>query len=140
MFYKPILIPLLAQVFLTFTVWGWMYVTRIREMNRKRIDPQSLDVRSKSQELLTDSAKVANNLMNLLEMPSLFFLAIIVSMMLLIQDQVLVILAWTFVALRITHSLIHCTYNQVMHRFLIYFSSCIILLLIWLRLAAYILT
>jgi hypothetical protein len=138
MFYKPMLLPLLVQVFLTFVVWGWLYVTRIREMKLKRIDPQTLDVRTRAQQLLTDSAGPANNFMNLLEMPVLFYLAVLVSLLLLVQDSVLVILSWTYVIMRIAHSLIQCTYNRVMHRFLVYFASCLVLLLIWLRLAIYI--
>jgi hypothetical protein len=140
MFYKPMLLPLLAQVLLTFVVWAWLYITRVREMKNKRIDPQALKLRSQLQSQLTDSAAPANNFMNLLEMPVLFYLAVLLSLVLLVQDQVLVALAWTYVILRVVHSLIHCTYNRVMHRFLVYFSSCLILLLIWLRLAAYILS
>jgi hypothetical protein len=138
MFYKPMLLPLLAQVLLTFLVWFYLYLTRIAEMKRKSIHPQALNVRSRLQDLLTDSAAPANNFMNLLEMPVLFYLAVLLSLILLVQDQVLVILAWLYVTLRYVHSLIHCTYNKVMHRFQVYFISCIVLLLIWLRLAAYI--
>ncbi len=139
MFYKPMLLPLLAQVFLTFTVWGWLYVTRLREMKSKGIHPQAVKSRSQLQSLLTDSAAPANNFMNLLEMPVLFYLAILLSLLLMVQDPILVLLAWTYVILRTIHSLIHCTYNRVMHRFMVYFISSLILLLMWLRLAAYIL-
>ena len=138
MFYKPMLFALLALVLLTFLVWFYMYFTRIQEMKAKRIHPQALNVRSKLQELLTDSAAPANNLMNLLEMPVLFYLAVVLSLVLLIQDQVLVILSWAYVGLRYLHSFIHCTYNKVMHRFQVYFVSCIVLLFIWIRLATYI--
>ncbi|MDZ4730996.1 MAG: MAPEG family protein [Xanthomonadales bacterium] len=139
MFYKPMLLPLLAQVLLTFIVWVYLYITRISEIKRKNINPQALNARKKSQELLTDSAGPANNFMNLLEMPVLFYLAILLSLILLVQDQVLIILAWTYVLLRYVHSSIQCTYNKVMHRFQVYFLSCVVLLLIWLRLATYIL-
>lgn len=139
MFYKPMLLPLLAQVLLTFIVWVYLYITRISEIKRKNITPQALNARKKSQELLTDSAGPANNFMNLLEMPVLFYLAILLSLILLVQDQVLIILAWTYVLLRYVHSSIQCTYNKVMHRFQVYFLSCVVLLLIWLRLATYIL-
>ncbi len=139
MFYKPMLLPVLAQVLLTFLVWGWLYFTRLREMQNKGIHPQALKARSQLQTLLVDSAAPANNFMNLLEMPVLFYLVVLLSLLLLVQDPVLVMLAWTYVALRYIHSLIHCTYNRVTHRFTVYFSSCIILLLMWLRLSAYIL-
>lgn len=139
MYYKPMLFALLALVLLTFLVWTYMYFTRIREMKSKRIHPQALTSRNKLQELLTDSASPANNLMNLFEMPVLFYLAVLLSLILLVQDELLVILAWIYVALRYIHSFIHCTYNKVMHRFQVYFLSCVVLLFIWLRLATFIL-
>jgi len=139
MLYKPMLLPMLAMVLLTFMVWFYLYICRIGEMKRRNIHPQALKHRNNMPELLPESAASANNFMNLFEMPVLFYLAVTLSLILLVQDQVLVILAWVYVLLRYVHSLIHCTYNKVMHRFQVYFISCIVLLLIWLRLAAYIL-
>lgn len=139
MFYKPLLIPLLALVFLTFLVWVYMYVTRLREIKRKSIDPQSLDTRVHGQALLTDSAAQADNLKNLFELPVLFYVAVLLTLVLMIQDQLLVQLVWGYVALRYVHSLVHCTYNRVMHRFIAYTASCLVLMLIWARLAAYVL-
>jgi hypothetical protein len=63
-----------------------------------------------------------------------------IATLLLIQDALLVQLAWGFVILRIVHSLIHCSYNRVMHRFIAYFISCLFLLFMWIRLASYILS
>jgi len=139
MFYKPMLLPILAQVFLTFAVWIYMYVTRLSEIRRKNINPQDLDTRVNGQALLTDSPRQADNLKNLFEMPVLFYVAALLSMVLMIQDAFLVQLAWGYVALRYLHSFVHCTYNRVMHRFMAYAASCVLLILIWARLAAYVL-
>jgi len=139
MFYKPILLPLLALVFLTFAVWVYMYVTRLSEIRRKKIDPQDLDTRVHGQALLTESPRQADNLKNLFELPVLFYIAALLSMVLMIQDPFLVQLAWGYVALRYVHSFVHCTYNRVMHRFMAYAASCIVLMFIWARLAAYVL-
>ena len=139
MFYKPMLLPILAQVFLTFAVWIYMYVTRLSEIRRKNINPQDLDTRVNGQALLTDSPRQADNLKNLFEMPVLFYVAALLSMVLMIQDAFLVRLAWGYVALRYVHSFVHCTYNRVMHRFMAYAASCVLLILIWARLAAYVL-
>ena len=139
MFYKPLLLPLLALVFLTFVVWVYMYVTRLGEIRRKSIDPQALDTRAHGQALLTDSPEPADNLKNLFELPILFYLAILLTLVLMIQDKALVQLAWGYVALRYLHSLVHCTYNRVMHRFTAYVASCLVLMVIWARLAAYVL-
>jgi len=139
MFYRPLLIPLLALVFLTFLVWVFMYVTRLAEIKRKAIDPQSLDTRVHGQALLTDSPAQADNLKNLFELPVLFYVAVLLALVLMIQDQLLVQLAWSYVALRYVHSLVHCTYNRVMHRFIAYAASCLVLMFMWARLAGYIL-
>jgi hypothetical protein len=39
--------------------------------------------------------------------------------------------AWAYVALRSLHSLIHVTYNRVMHRFLVYVASTLLLFAMW---------
>ena len=139
MFYRPLLIPLVAMVLLTFMVWVYMYVTRLIEIKNKSINPQSLKTRVGSQSLLTDSLAQADNLKNLFELPVLFYVAVLLALTLMIQDMLLVKLSWSYVAFRYIHSLVHCTYNRVMHRFVAYAASCLILMLIWVRLAAYIL-
>ncbi len=139
MFYKPLLVPLMALVFLTFLVWVYMYVTRLSEIKRKSIDPQTLDTRVRGQALLTDSPAQADNLKNLFELPVLFYVAVLLALVLMIQDKFLVQLAWSYVALRYVHSVVHCTYNRVMHRFIAYAVSSLILMLMWARLATYVL-
>ena len=140
MFFKPILLPMLVQVLLTFSVWVYLFAWRIPEIRRKDIDPQHLRDRATAHELLPDSANASNNLKNLFEMPVLFYTAILLSLVLMIQDGVLVQLAWGFVIFRTVHSLIHCSYNNVNHRFGAYAISCLFLLFIWIRLATYVLT
>lgn len=54
--------------------------------------------------------------MNLLELPVLFY---VVGLMLYVTagaSSLVLALAWSYVALRILHSVIHLTYNKVVHR------------------------
>lgn len=139
MFFKPILIPLLVQVLLTFAVWFYLFARRIPEITRKSIDPQRLQDRAAAHALLPESASASNNLKNLFELPVLFYVAVLLSLVLMIQDMLLVQLAWGFVLLRIVHSAIHCSYNNVNHRFGAYALSCLLLLFMWLRIASFIL-
>jgi hypothetical protein len=134
MYFKPLLLPLLAQVGLTFIVMISMYRTRVAEMKSKQIHPQQIKSRSKSKALLTDSASAADNFSNLFELPVLFYTAILLTLMLMVQDSILVILAWAFVATRYLHSFIHVTYNHVMHRFLVFLFGAFVLLAFWVRL------
>ena len=121
-------------------LWIYLFAWRIPEIKRKSIDPQRLRDRAAAHELLPESAAPSNNLKNLFELPVLFYAAVLLSLVLMIQDTLLVQLAWGFVILRIVHSLIHCSYNNVNHRFAAYALSCLFLLFIWIRLAAFILT
>ena len=140
MFYQPILMPMLSMVLLTFLVWLFMYITRLSEMNSRKIHPQRLATRAEAASVLTRSAAPADNFKNLFEMPVLFYVIILLSLVLLIQDDTLVRLAWAFVALRLLHSLIHCTYNRTMHRFAAYLASSLVLIAMWIRVSAYVLT
>lgn len=74
------------------------------------------------------------NLMNLLEVPVLFYFVTIVAFVTQLADPVAVVLAWVYVGLRVLHSLIHLTYNNVMHRLVAYAASNGILVVIWLQL------
>ena len=47
-------------------------------------------------------------------------------------------LSWGFVAFRYAHSIVQCSYNDVNHRFTVYAVSCLFLLLLWIRLATFI--
>jgi len=134
MYFKPLLLPLLAQVALSFIVMSGMYRTRIAEMKSKQIHPQKIRTRAKSKELLTGSAPASDNYSNLFELPVLFYTAILLTLILMVQDGILVILAWAFVSSRYLHSFIHVTYNQVMHRFSVFLFSSFVLLAFWVRL------
>jgi hypothetical protein len=140
MYYKPLLYPLLIQVALIFVVWVTMYRERIGEMRSKGISPQDVATRTKGRKVLLDSAAAADNLMNQFEMPVLFFLAILVALNLMWQEPMFTFFAWLYVALRIVHAVIHITYNNVLHRFWVFFSSCVILAFMWIRLASYIIS
>jgi hypothetical protein len=75
---------------------------------------------------------VANrNFMNLLEVPVLFY---VVCLMFYVSGQAgpgAVALAWTFVGLRVAHSAVHLSYNNVMHRFGLFALSNLALVGLW---------
>ena len=134
MYFKPLLLPLLAQVALSFIVMISMYRSRVAEIKSKNIHSQKINTRSKSKEHLTDSAPAADNYSNLFELPVLFYTAILLTLILMVQDGILVTLAWAFVVTRYLHSFIHVTYNLVMHRFSVFLFSSVVLLAYWIRL------
>ena len=70
------------------------------------------------------------NFMNLLEVPVLFYFVSVVVFVTQSTDQTIVYLAWAYFSLRILHSLVHLTYNKVIHRGLVFAASNGVLLVI----------
>jgi hypothetical protein len=134
MYFKPLLLPLLAQVLLTFIVMYIMGRKRVNEIKKMKIHPQRTDVRSHAREVFKESESAADNYHNQLETPILFYVVILLTLMLMVQDYVIVVLAWTFVGLRYIHSFIHLTYNRVLHRFSVFVFSSLVLFALWFRL------
>ena len=128
---QPILYPLFAQVGLTFLVWLWMYATRIYTLQKNRIDANELRTVEDEHRLLKSVLGPSENLVNLFEMPVLFYTAAILAYVTHTDTSMLLTLAWLFVAFRALHSLIHCSYNRVMHRFTAYFISSVCLWGMW---------
>ena len=126
-----ILLPLFAQVLLTALIWFWMYYTRIREIHRANIDIQALAQTKQAHELLSRVSTPAENLINLFEIPVLFYVAVIVLYVTESVSTLYLTLTSAFVVFRYAHSLIPITYNRIIHRFLIYVTSTTILWIIW---------
>jgi len=126
--------PAVAMVALNIVVWVRMYRTRIAQMKRERIHPQAVATSAQAAAKLTDS-KAADNFRNLFELPVLFYLAMVVAAQNAQVNWLTLGLAWTFVALRVLHSFIHCTYNKVIHRFYAYFFGGVVLWSLWAVLA-----
>jgi len=73
------------------------------------------------------------NLMNLLEMPVLFYVVCLGLYVTRSVDSWAVYGAWAYVALRAGHSAVHLTYNNVFHRLAVYAASNVVLLALWVR-------
>lgn len=72
--------------------------------------------------------------MNLLEAPILFYLACLTAFVSGEQGPLLLGLAWSYVVLRILQSLVHLSYNNVIHRLCFFAGSNLVLVLTWLLL------
>ena len=116
---------------LTATMMLWMYATRLPAMRRAGLDPQAAahtaDLRGK----LPDSAeRVADNYNHLTEAPTVFYAVALGIVVLGAADPVHVACTWTFVGLRIAHSLVQATINLVALRFMLFTLSWVALIII----------
>ncbi|MUV14499.1 MAPEG family protein [Noviluteimonas gilva] len=126
--------PAFVLVGLTAVVFVRMYWLRLAEIGRARIDAQAVATSSEMARLLTDT-RASDNFRNLFELPVLFYAAVFVAMLTNLVTPISIGLAWTFVVLRVLHSAVHCTYNRVMHRFLLYVAGALVLFTWWAYLA-----
>ncbi|MEX1993300.1 MAG: MAPEG family protein [Steroidobacteraceae bacterium] len=81
-----------------------------------------------------DVAVTARNLINLYEMPTLFYAGIAIAFAAGQSGTLLVALAWSYVALRFVHTAIHLGSNKVLWRFRVFALSWLALLAFWVTL------
>ncbi len=130
----PILATVVALVAWSFVVWAWMYATRIPAIirARMRLDPEA----PRGEQMASLPARVrwkADNYNHLMEQPTLFY-AIAITLALIGKDRGLdLILAWSYVGLRIAHSLVQVTFNKIELRFALFALSSLVLIAMTVR-------
>jgi hypothetical protein len=120
--------PFFAIVLLTFAVWIYMYVRRIRFITSLKISPKDLAIPGKLAQISPpEVSNPSDNFKNLFEIPVLFYALVLYFYATKQVDVWYVNAAWIFVAFRLLHSIVHCTFNLIMLRFYLYlFSSLVV--------------
>lgn len=126
--------PILALVIWTLVIWVWMYATRIPAMQKAKLDPQDA-ARTRTLPLAPEIMWVSDNYNHLMEQPTIFYATAIAAQMAGQADAINIGLAWAYVGLRVVHSLIQCTVNIVMLRFVVFTLSTLALAALALRTA-----
>lgn len=117
--------PMIALIAWTLVMWVWLYATRLPAMVRLRVPPDTGRLAGEMNQRMPPHARqVADNYNHLLEQPTIYY-AICTVLQLLGQgaDAMNVQLAWTYVALRVVHSLVQATFNHVPTRFAVFVLS-----------------
>jgi len=79
--------------------------------------------------------QVSNAFHNSMEMPILFYVAVLLGLMSKTLDVTVYVLMWMFVLSRIVHATIHVTSNNLRHRTPVFLIGAIALALIWIVIA-----
>jgi hypothetical protein len=125
---NAILGPVIALVLWTAVMWTWMYVTRIPAITRMRMRLDAKRPRGEQMnELPPDVRWKADNYNHLFEQPTLFYAVALALAVLGDGSTVSVTLAWTYVALRVVHSLWQSLVNRIPLRFAIFSVSSLVL-------------
>jgi hypothetical protein len=130
-----ILRPVVALVAWTFIVLLLIPIARFRSAAKGEVAAD--DFKYGESERVPGAVSIPNrNYMNLLELPVLFYVGCVLLYVVGNVSATSLALAWSYVALRVVHSLIHLTYNTLMHRLTAFVVSNIVLGGLWVSLFA----
>jgi hypothetical protein len=125
------LTPVLALIVWTFVLWFWLYATRLPAM--RAIGMDKFTHKDDLKQLPVRVQNVADNYNHLHEQPTIFYALAIYTHLAGAADAVNVALAWTYVGIRVVHSLIQCTSNFIPLRFVVFSLGTITLLVLTVR-------
>lgn len=128
-----ILYPVFALAAWTATVLLLIPIHRVRAGIKGRVTVNDFRY-GESAQVPPDVSIPNRNYMNLLELPILFYVA---SLMLYASanapSPALLATAWTYVVLRVAHSVVHLSYNNVLHRLGLFALSNFVLIALWVQ-------
>lgn len=122
--------PMFAMVVLTCCVLAALFRARVRSVTTGQVSGQYFKTYRGGEEP-DASAQLARHFANIFEAPTLFY---VVCLAAIVLDQTALpmhLLAWAYVLLRAGHAYIHIGRNKLRPRILVYFSSWIVLFLMW---------
>jgi hypothetical protein len=129
-YYAP---PVVAMAALTFAVLGVLGALRFTAI-RQRAYPLryfKLMQRPAGAEFPEHAEAAARNLINLFEVPVLFYALVPLLVLSGRRDALTLGLLWTFVAFRALHSAVHVTVNRLGLRFALHLMANLVLLAAW---------
>lgn len=108
---------------LSLVMFVWMYAMRLPAMSRARVDPQSAMHPGSLDMLPSAVRRVADNYNHLWEAPTLFYATAFYVVVTGNADELHALCAWAYLGLRVLHSLVQATINQVSLRFALFVLS-----------------
>ena len=113
------LYPMFFMVMLTFVILLFTLRIRLASVRRGEVSLRYYSM-FQGEEIPDLVIKTSRNVANLFEVPVLFYAAGVLYVALEMSDPVPVTLAWVFVTARVIHTGIHLSYNNVMHRLIVF--------------------
>jgi hypothetical protein len=129
--------PMLTQVGLTYGIYALVSRRRIAAITAGEAKIGDFRIPTNEPDR---SASANRNLINQYELPVLFYACCISLFALGAAGTAAVLLAWAFVASRGVHAYVHVTTNRVRYRRPAFIAGFLILLLMWLLVAARLVT
>ena len=115
--------PFAATMILTMVVWAYMYGRRLPFIFSSRLDPKQMTPLELARLSPPQVSNPSDNLKNLFELPTIFYVVILYLYATNQVDAVYVGTAWGFFLFRTMHSAVHCSFNYIPLRFVLYVIS-----------------
>jgi len=128
-----VLAPMFCIVLLT-TVIGIITVTlRIQSVKNGEVKIKYYRTMQGQEvpDMITRTSRCFNNMF---ELPVLFYVVCTLFIVSNIHSTVAIVLAWLFVLVRVVHTVVHLTYNNVLHRMIIYLVGSALVVALWVHL------
>ena len=129
--------PMFALVLLTGTVLVILFRSRVRAVRQGQLSSQYFRIYQGESEP-AQSAQASRHFSNLFEAPTLYYAACLAAMIVHDHSNVLLLLAWLYVAARAAHAFVHMGGNRLRHRMRAYFAGWLVLVAMWLQVVAHV--
>ena len=130
-----ILQPFFATMILTMVVWAYMYGRRLPFIFSNRLDAKQMTPAELARLSPPQVSNPSDNLKNLFELPTVFYAVVLYLYVTNQVDTTHLCAAWVFFLFRAMHSAVHCTFNFIPLRFVLYVISAVALWFMVLRAA-----
>jgi len=115
--------PFIATMLLTLVVWIYMYGRRLSFIFASRLDPKQMTPGELARVSPPQVSNPSDNLKNLFEMPTVFYAVVLYLYATSQVDAAYLDAAWAFFLFRTLHSAVHCSFNFIPLRFVLYVIS-----------------
>lgn len=116
--------PVIALVAWSMVILVWMYATRLPAMFAVKMKSDPNAPRGEQMSMLPPRVRwKADNYNHLMEQPTIFYAIALTLALLGVATQASLALAWTYVVLRVLHSLVQALFNKIEIRFLLFVLS-----------------
>ncbi|WP_440903028.1 MAPEG family protein [Catenovulum sp. SX2] len=124
------LYPMFCMVILTFIIGVITLAVRVNSVRSGQVKIKYYRA-MQGQEVPDIVNRTSRCFSNMFEIPVLFYVAASLFLSLNIHSQTAIVCAWLFVAFRCLQALVHLTYNNVLHRMLMFWGCVVTMLVMW---------
>lgn len=126
-----VLLPVFAMALITFVVVPLILTTCKSSVKQGVVNIEYYELFRGGVEPPTSVLLTSRHRSNLFETPILFYIVCLMAFSLHLESVLVLGLAWSYVAMRLVHSVIHLTYNHVLHQLTVYSISQATLIIVW---------